>query len=257
MREWHCLPESDPRGSDPLTLGLIALSVDRACLGDCSRWLAPFADVASFSTRIAMSAHTTPETLRAMGDHLEYAAALLVPGTRLDAVAFACTSGSVAIGIDRVREAIGVGRPGVPVITPMTAGVSALRALGARRISLLVPYEIPTAEIVADYFAGEGIGLDRCTTFNLAGDPQMNALTTDQLTAAGRAAMHPASDALFISCTGLATASVVEPLEAALGKPVVTSNQAMIWDLLRTAGHPGLRRGTGALFTHTGAPVDA
>lgn len=248
MREWHTLPSVRPAGTDPLTLGLIALSVDRACVGDCDRWLAPFDDVTCFSTRVPMSSHTTPHSLRAMGDHLATAASLLVPGTRLDVVAFACTSGAVAIGIERVQDQLRAGRPGVPVITPMTAGVSALRGLGARRISLLVPYEIATADLVADYFEAEGFLLDRCTSLELPGDPEMNALTTEQLHEAGMAAMHPSSDALFVSCTGLATSGLVEPLEAQLDLPVVTSNQAMIWQMLRAAGHPTIGLGRGSLF---------
>ena len=259
MRKWLAAPNAetaDPRAADPLTIGLIALSVDRACIGDCEAWLAPFGDTALFSTRVPMSPHTTPDSLRAMGDHVQAAASVLVPGTRLDAIGFACTSGTVAIGVERVFDSLSAGRPGVPVVTPMTAGVAALNAIGARRISLLVPYEVPTAEIVADYFEAAGFSLDRCTTFDLPGDPQMNALSPLQLQTAGLTAMHPESDALFISCTGLATEGALAPLERVLRRPVVTSNQSMIWDALRVAGHPDLARGNGALFKADRAVAD-
>ena len=39
-----------------------------------------------------------------------------------------------------------------------------------------------------------------------------------------------------MSCTALRAAEAVEEIERALGKPVVTSNQAMFWQALRTAG---------------------
>jgi maleate cis-trans isomerase len=41
---------------------------------------------------------------------------------------------------------------------------------------------------------------------------------------------------VFISCTGFAAIPIIEQLEADLGKPVVTSNQATFWAALRRAG---------------------
>jgi maleate isomerase len=41
---------------------------------------------------------------------------------------------------------------------------------------------------------------------------------------------------VFVSCTNYRTFEVIERLEADLGKPVVTSNQATLWDALRTLG---------------------
>ena len=46
----------------------------------------------------------------------------------------------------------------------------------------------------------------------------------------------PGADALFISCTALASASLIAELEDELGVPVVTSNQATFWHVLRTLG---------------------
>lgn len=44
---------------------------------------------------------------------------------------------------------------------------------------------------------------------------------------------HPEADAVFVSCTALPTYDVVAPLEQALGKPIVTANQATMWAALR------------------------
>ena len=44
------------------------------------------------------------------------------------------------------------------------------------------------------------------------------------------------ADALFISCTAIRALDVVERIEQAIGKPVVTANQAMIWQSLRLSG---------------------
>ena len=47
---------------------------------------------------------------------------------------------------------------------------------------------------------------------------------------------RPEADAVFISCTGMRTAEVVGQMEASMGKPVVTANQATLWRLGRLAG---------------------
>ena len=59
----------------------------------------------------------------------------------------------------------------------------------------------------------------------------------------------PEADAVFISCTALRTADVIEDIEAALGKPIVTSNQALAWHALRLMGYEDSVPGLGRLFT--------
>ena len=59
---------------------------------------------------------------------------------RIDVVAFSCTSGTVAAGVDRVARAIEAAKPGVPFTTPITAAVAAFRRLGVSRIAVLTPY---------------------------------------------------------------------------------------------------------------------
>ena len=232
------------------SIGLIALSVDRASVADCRNWLAPFPGVELFVTRVPMSPVAARDTLCAMADHLGEATGRLVPGSRLDVLAFSCTSGLVAIGAARVRAALATERPDVPVVTPVEAGAKGLQGLGVRRLSILAPYHREAADLVAGHFEGAGFALDRCSTFDLDGDLQMNRLSAAALKAGAARALHPESDALFISCTGLRTAGIVAELEAELGVPVVTSNQAMSWDCLVTAGiSPGdLAPGEGRLF---------
>lgn len=43
-------------------------------------------------------------------------------------------------------------------------------------------------------------------------------------------------DAVFLSCTDMATLDLIESLEKRLGKPVISSMQATIWGALRAAG---------------------
>ena len=229
------------------SIGLLALSTDRAGAFDTEEFLRT-KGVAMFSTRIPMAPVATPETLAAMAVHLSDATRLLVPGSRLDVVGFSCTSGTVAIGIDRVHEAIRAARPGVRVTTPIEAGYEALRRLGAERITLVVPYLVKTANLVSGFFEQKGIEILRRATFELDGDPDMNRLSPEALIEATIATDTLESEAVFISCTGLRTAPVISVLEQRLGKPVVTSNQALAWHALRLAGITDRLEAKGLLF---------
>jgi maleate isomerase len=229
------------------SIGLLALSTDRAGAFDTEEFLRA-KGVAMFSTRVPMSPVATPETLAAMATHLSYATRLLVPGSRLDVIGFSCTSGTVAIGIDRVHEAIRAARPDAKVTTPIEAGYEALHQLGAKRISLVVPYLVTTAELVSGFFEQKGIEILRRATFELDGDPDMNRLSPEALIEATLATDPPDSQAVFISCTGLRTAPLISVLEKRLRKPVVTSNQALAWHALRLAGITDQLEGRGLLF---------
>jgi maleate isomerase len=219
----------------PVPVGLLLLATDRASGADVAAFLPD--GVEAYATRIPMNAVATPDTLAELGDHLEAGARLLAPDGPLSAIGFSCTSGTVAVGADRAHTLIAAGRPGVPICTPVEAAVKALAALGVRRIALLTPYLDGPSRLIEGFFAEHGMAIVTRASFKLDGDPDMNRVTTDCLIEAGRdLGSHPDAEALFISCTGLRTRHVIEPLEEALGKPVVTSNQALAWDLARTAG---------------------
>jgi maleate isomerase len=249
---WERFPAAFDPEDARASLGIIGLSTDRVGTADFVDFLSPLdRSVRVFGTRLPMSPVATPETLAAMGSHLTDAAALLVPGSPLDAVAFSCTSGTVAIGVDRVRAAIQAARPGIAVSTPMEAGARALKLMGARRIVLLTPYRVRTAELVAGFFAQQDIEAVRFGTFDLDGDPDMNRVSARSIIDAAAALCAGAGefDALFVSCTGLRTHTVMDALEARIGKPAVSSNQALAWDALRRAGIPDHLAGQGSLFS--------
>ena len=59
---------------------------------------------------------------------------------------------------------------------------------------------------------------------------------------------NDAADAYFISCANIHSIDVIGDLEAALNKPVITSNQAALWCALRTLGLPDAIANLGTLF---------
>jgi maleate isomerase len=245
----HLEAAYDAGPGERASLGLIALATDRACAGDVARFLPEDPGIEVFVHRIPMSVIATPETLRAQQAHLTEAAANLVPGSRLDAIGFGCTSAGAAIGVDRAENLIRDGRPGIPVTTAIGAAGRGLQAVGATRIALLTPYLDSAHALVEDYLASAGFDVMARASFHLEGDPDMNRISPASLIEAGRA-LGSASDvdALFISCTGVRTRHVIAPLEHLLSKPVLSSNQALAWEMLRLSGYDAPVAGRGMLL---------
>jgi maleate isomerase len=216
-------------------IGLIALATDHTVEADFRRLVASDG-IAVHVTRVGYANPTTPENLRAMHPHLAAAATLLLPDEELDAIVYGCTSASVIIGEEAVTAAIREGKPGATVITPAGAAVLALRALKARRISILTPYIRQTAEPMQAYFEVNGFGVDRLACLGMEDDRDMARLPQAEII---RLAAHIAAagtEALFIACTALRAAQCAPEIERQTGLPVVTSNLAAAWASLRQCG---------------------
>jgi hypothetical protein len=64
-------------------------------------------------------------------------------------------------------------------------------------------------------------------------------------------------DAIFIGGNGFRAAGATAGLEAAIDRPVVTSNQMLLWSLLAQAGATFAVSGYGRLFSHKPPGADA
>ncbi len=216
-------------------LGLLALASDHAIEEELRLFL-PSARAALYTTRMPSADLYDAATLGATGTALEAAAALLVPASQLDVLAFGCTSAAILIGEAGLRARLARARPGAQATTPITAALAGLRALGARRLALLTPYIAPVHDSVAHYLEQQGLTLVDQRGLGLQRDAAISALPADDLVAAVLGMRRRGADAVFLSCTALRTATLLEPLEARLGLPVVSSNQALAWHALRLAG---------------------
>ena len=229
-------------------IGLIILATDHTTEPDFARIVAS-GSTGIYVTRVPYANPVTPDNLRAMQPSLTAAANLILPDEEVDVVMYSCTAASVVIGDHEIEAAIRAAKPAAAVVTPTAAGVRGLKALGAQRISILTPYTIATSRPMADYFAGLGFAIDRFTCLGLTDDREMARIAADEIVSFAREAMAPQSDALFVSCTAVRAAGVAADIEAAIGKPVVTSNLATAWMCLRLCGDTGSRPELGRLMT--------
>ncbi|MEM7170366.1 MAG: aspartate/glutamate racemase family protein [Pseudomonadota bacterium] len=241
------VPYQLDEGPGRYRLGLIVLASDNATEQDFMN-MRPHRDVTIYTSRVRNVNPVTIENLTKMAPLLTESTASIAGDLRLDAVAYSCTSGTLAIGYDRVAETIHAARPGVPVITPMTAAIAAFEALKVKRVAVLTPYIDDINLPMAAYIREHGPEVVGFTAFQIEDDNDMARVPPEAIYQAGLQADRAEAEALFISCTALRAAEVVERLEQALGKPVVTSIQAMFWQSLRDAGCTDPVTGYGCLM---------
>ena len=239
-------PRLDQGKHDRARLGFILMSTDLAAESDFFS-MAP-TGVAVHITRLKTEDYTTNETLARHIDHMADAASRLQPDTRPDVISYSCTSGSIVIGEDRVMAEIVKGAPWAKPMCIVTGVSDALRALDATRIVVGTPYldEINTAE--AEYLTERGIEILDIQGLNLTTGIEFGRVTPDYWKEFAIAIDRPEAEAIFLSCGGIRALEVVEEIEQATGKPVVTSNQAQFWSCLRRAGIDDKLSGFGKLF---------
>lgn len=228
-------------------LGLIVLATDVTLEHEWHEMIR-LPGVATHTSRLYNAAAINPENLAAMEKDIAGATALLRPGEKVDVVAFACTSGTMVIGEDEVFSRIYETRPGVACTTPITAALAALDALGARSIALLTPYVESVNNRMCDYIEARGFAVPVFGSFNHEDDNEVARIDGDSLVAAVEKLGAEDVDAVFVSCTSVRVAHLIAGLETKLGKPVISSNQALVWHSLRSAGVGDAINGWGRLL---------
>ncbi len=186
------------------------------------------------------------------------AAADLLPGAEwLHAIVYGCTSGTIVLGEERVHDLISKSRPGVPVVTPIGAVLKALRALKVGRLAVVTPYVDEVNVLVAQTLTGAGMDIVSARTLGQLTGAQMYLTPPEVFLEAALAADMPEADALFISCTGIAVSPILKKLEDRIGKPVVSSNQAIAWECCRRSGVLADLAQHGRLFSQPLPPLPA
>jgi maleate isomerase len=178
---------------------------------------------------------------------------------RCDVVAFHCTANSMEGGKAGEQQILAaLARAGAArATTTITAIQRALDALAARRIVLVTPYSAQTTEHEAEFLRGAGYDVLSAKGFALAGSDAYCATPPQFWRDRVIEAQRPEAEAYLVSCANISVFGVIEELEATLNRPIVTSNQSVIWDALRLLGWRDRRGCPGRLFDLTPARAPA
>ena len=229
-------------------LGLLVLESDQTMETEF-RLLTDLPGVSVYHARLANDTVVTPETLAKMEAELPIAAGLLPDYLGLKSIGYGCTSGSTIIGEERVAQILNDAHENVPSTNPLSAAKAAFQALGVARIGLLTPYTPEVTEAMQARFDAAGFHVSVIGSFYEEDDTTVGRIDPSSiLKATLELGKSDECDGIFISCTSLRTAGIIEQAEKVLGKPVTASNHALAWHMLRLAGVDDQIAGYGRLF---------
>lgn len=235
-------------------IGLIALANDRVIERDLMR-LRPSEDTLIHTCRIPFAGACSIENLAEIRDELSKAASLLDSRLCLNCVIFGCTSGAAALGPETVRDRIAKVLPGVPCVEPIGAARAAVQHLGVKRLAVVGPYIHDVVTSISGALRSPDLEVVSSTGMGLKESADICRITPETIFRFAVEADHAGADALFIACTDFRSLDVLGDIETAIHKPVVTSNQALIWSAFTTIGEDAIHPAGGQLMAGNGAAV--
>jgi maleate isomerase len=184
------------------------------------------------------------ETATGAAEHLGHAG--------VDVVAYGCTTGSLVKGHDyaedletRVAETAGT-----PAVATALSVERALSAVGAETVSVVTPYVADLNDREREFLEAGGFQVTGLDGRGIEPNREIGVLSPEAAYRQAATAVDDAADAVFVSCTNYRTFEAIGPLEADLDRPVVTSNQATLWDALRRLDLDHTAIDLGRLFEH-------
>jgi maleate isomerase len=167
-----------------------------------------------------------------------------------EVVAFHCTANSMDEG--RAGEEAILAAMTAAGATHATTTATAIRrafdALGARRVVLITPYDQRTTDHEAEFLHESGYQVLHAAGFALKGSDAYCATPPAYWRDRVREAARPDADVYFVSCANISVFGVIQELEQHLDRPIVTSNQAVVWDCVSRLGWPARGSCPGRLF---------
>ncbi len=176
----------------------------------------------------------------------------LLSGVRPDVMIYGCTSATLTHGpaFDRDLAKKISQASGAKTVTAAGALVFALRQLDVMRIGFASPYVAAINDLAVGFLSDMGFKtVARSEVDGALGNHEQGALDPEAVFQLGLAANHPDAEALVLSCTDMRSVEVLDRLEQATGKPVISSNQAIMFETLHVLGITDPVPGFGTLLT--------
>ena len=228
-------------------IGVIALSTDFTIEQDY-RSICHQIPVDIFVNRIPFENPLNHENYLKMANHISYVSEQILPSQHIDIIAYGCTSGTIAIGSKKIKEEVNKTKPNAKVTTPITAALKAFKHLGLKNIAVLTPYPKDVNVTVYNYLNDNNIHVESFSSFNLEYDSEIAQVSLDSLEKEITKIDLSKVDGLFVSCTALKIVDVLDKIEKKLNTIVISSNQAIIWDCLRSVDIDSKIEGYGKLL---------
>lgn len=169
---------------------------------------------------------------------------------RPHAIAYGCTASSVVQGHAydaQLRQEIAK-IAGVPATTATFSLLSACAALELKRVTAVSPYTEAIDTLEHKFFEEGGIEIAAGDHLNIDEGFRLAEPGLDEIVDLALGAWDPSSDGLMIACLNFRSHLAIETIERRIGKPVISSTQAVLWHVMRLAGVDAKIPGCGRLL---------
>jgi maleate isomerase/arylmalonate decarboxylase len=156
----------------------------------------------------------------------------LLSGARPDLIMYGCTSATLSHGISFDQDLANriYQLSGAKTVMAASALVFALNSLGAKSIGFASPYTADINEAANAFLTDSGFEIACSAGVDCdLGNYGQGELSLSEVLELGKSADSDAVDAIVLSCTEMRSVEIISQLERAVKKPVVTSNQAMMY----------------------------
>lgn len=191
------------------------------------------------SSRMRMK-KVTKEELAAM-DRDSDRCAMELSDARVDVLGYACLVAIMSMGLGYHRQSekrlheVTVANDGAsPVVSSAGALVEGLKAMGAKKVSILTPYMKPLTQLVVDYIENEGIEVYDAVSLEIPDNLEVGR--QDPLAPAEHIKKVNTSgvDAVVLSaCVQMPSFQSVQQVEDRLGLPVTTAAISTVHQMLK------------------------
>lgn len=201
------------------------------------------------SSRI-LSHGNTPEGIAQMEKSSARAVQELHAG-QVDVIAYACLATSLVKGREWTKDVASriETETGRRATTAGTATIDALRTLGASRIALAAPYPDRINMLLSPFIESFGFTVTSVKSLGAENSLELWRIPPATIYELAVSANTADADAVCIVATDLPTISVIDALERDLKKPVVTTNQAIMWRCNELMGLRERVKGFGRLLS--------
>jgi maleate isomerase len=179
-------------------------------------------------------------------DQLE-ASAVLLAHADVDLIVVNCTAATMLVGPNAVNSRV-FSATGIRCITTIEAVIAALHAASLKRVALLTPYPQEVVDEEIKFLASIGVEVVVTGGLPCSTPVEQGLIPPERWLDLGLDLASADVEGLLISCAGVHVSPVLEQLERHWGRPVISSNQALVWHVLNCLGTPVSVSGYGALL---------
>lgn len=203
-------------------------------------------------TSVGTDAHRVDDLLDlGSSERLLAGARDLIVDHHVDALMWACTSGSFVFGWEGAHAQVGelAEATGLPTSSTSLAFVNACADLGLQQVAVAASYPQDVAEHFVAFLDRGGVQVNAMGSHDILTAAEVGTLGRDDVLTLVGSVERTGAQAVLVPDTAMHTLAWIEDLERALGLPVLTANQVTIFEGLRLLGPVPALPGLGALFT--------